>query len=349
MWKSLVKKVEGLGMFLAVKTSLHDPSKYYQRATKALEADKKSVIIPMLIMFISAILFSLMGVLITYGSKLGYTSGEMLMFRGIVQSIITLIVMSINKEFNDNLIPKNENLLPNILWLLFRGVMGAAAGVLYFYSITLVDLGDAITTFSIYPITTSFLAYIILKESIHFTHLIALILAICGVIMIAQPSFIFKNHTSKQYYWYAYLSSIIAAVFAGFAFVAMRKSKHLCANILVLSYSVFSVIEGYLSYLLTETNKLNMNYKIFEWNDCMTLFGIGLIGYIANVSMTYSAQRIEAGIASFIRSSDIIYAYIWGFLIFSERPTATTIIGALIVLFAIMIVSVLKYLTATWR
>eukprot|EP01084_Bolivina_argentea_P055708 102083_1 len=292
----------------------------------------------LLTMIISAVLFSMMGALIVYGHKLGYGSGQMLMVRGVVQTIVTLIIMLCNNDCNTKII-QDDNVKSAMMWLILRGIFGATAGVLYFYSITLIDLGDAITTFSIYPITTAFFAYFVLSEPIELSHIFALILAICGVVMISQPSFIFQQ--ANQQHISAYICSIVAAMFAGCSFISMRKSKNTSSNALVLSYSIFCIIEGYLSSFFMQ--KFYISSNILNWKHYTTLCGIGIIGYIANVSMTYSAQRIEAGISSFIRSSDIIYSYLWGLLLFHQKPTSITVIGGLIILCAIVVICYLKY------
>eukprot|EP01084_Bolivina_argentea_P073077 132637_1 len=105
----------------------------------------KIVVIAILLMFVSAICFSTLGVLVTYGRKLGYGSSEMLMCRGSGQCIAVFFMMLVKKECNHKLLPKDDQFKRNILWLILRGVFGATSAVLYFYSITIIDLGDAIS------------------------------------------------------------------------------------------------------------------------------------------------------------------------------------------------------------
>merc|ERR1712190_719574 len=108
---------------------------------------------------------------------------------------------------------------------------------------------------------------------------------------------------------------------------AMRKSKGTNIKLLVLrycrnlNYSIFSMICGILSVIIYHYFNLFDNHVLFkfvgfyDWytiHQWIVLCSIGIVGYLAQITMTFSAQKLEARLSSFIRSSDIIWTYIFG-------------------------------------
>jgi drug/metabolite transporter (DMT)-like permease len=290
---------------------------------------------------ISAILISLVAVIVKIGNnKYLFSAGEMIVTRGLIQSIIVIIDIIRKKE---NIIPK-DNKYNLLIWINLRGIFGGLAGALYFYAFTIIPIGDAITAFSLYPIIAAFLAYPMLKESISFIHIIALSLSIAGVILLTHPVIIFGNDHNNHHSPnedLGYYASLGSAIFAGASFITMRKAKNASQNAILLSYGVWCIIIGIIAAYIEPGTHLTLNFN--EWESIILLIGLGLLAYCANSTMTYSAKRIEAGIASFIRSSDSVYSYIWEVLFFHTIPSLLTIVGACLILSSILLVSLLKF------
>lgn len=81
-----------------------------------------------------------------------------------------------------------------------------------------------------------------------------------------------------------------------------------------------------------------------RWKEWFLVVGFGLSAYAANYSSNLAAQNLEAGLSSMIRSSDTVFAYIWGVILFSQNPTWMSIVGAVLMMSAVVIVSWYKYL-----
>ena len=250
-----------------------------------------------------------------------------------------------------------------LLWLILRGIFGACSGILYFESVTLIPIGDAIATFSLYPIFTCFIAYFLLQEKLQTIHGVALVFAIGGGLLESQPQFIFNTSSSNgsdsnsnssnsdEYNEIGYICAIIGAIFAGFEFVSMRKLKHFDKNYLVLSYSVHCIIFGIIfAYVLyprglklpnnNQIDESNLESYLLEWG---VLIGIGIVGYLANVTMTYSAQLIQSGLSSLLRSTDTLFSYIFQIVLFNEIPSMLTASGGVMIMVSVALVSLAKY------
>ena len=69
---------------------------------------------------------------------------------------------------------------------------------------------------------------------------------------------------------------------------------------------------------------------------------IGIVGMIAQLGWLIAGRFLEAGMASFLRSFDIIFTYMWQWLMFNDAPTWITIIGACLVLSCNILCSIQK-------
>ena len=315
------------------------------------------------LMLISALLFSILSVLIKYGSDYGYSSSELLMIRGIIQTIIVTVALlyncwlkktKANHEYRTISINSSSFDRSTQVWLILRGLFGAGgSGILYFYSVTMIPIGDATATYSLYPVLTSFVAYIILKERVTKSHAIALITAITGVILQCQPSFLFdfvnKNTNKQEYHESGYYTAIGAAIVGSFSFVSMRKLKDVDKNYLILSYSLSCIILGLIfCYVLHPTGIKIPQYdkkseRKFITELCI-LIAMGIVGYMGNVTMTVSAQRIQSSLSSLLRSTSSLYSYVFQVLLFAVIPTPVTAIGAVLIVASVLLVSFATYL-----
>lgn len=108
--------------------------------------------------------------------------------------------------------------------LSFRGFIGAIGMIFLHFAITLIAPSDTVAVTHSSVIITAILARIFLKERFSIAHIISLILTVTGILLISQPSFMFKDikkHSSflKQEIKYANVSSIIKN------FTSLKSSK----------------------------------------------------------------------------------------------------------------------------
>ncbi|MCW9026476.1 MAG: DMT family transporter, partial [Thiovulaceae bacterium] len=71
--------------------------------------------------------------------------------------------------------------------LFLRGFLGFVAMILFFYTITTIPLGEAITLNKTSPLFVSLLAYYLLHEHLSKRSIFALLIGFCGIIFITKP------------------------------------------------------------------------------------------------------------------------------------------------------------------
>ena len=294
-------------------------------------------------MLCSSLSLSFQGVSIQIGKKLGYDAFELLLSRGIVQLVLNLLLQLILiNNINDNRL--DYKLFTNLDWIyiIIRGIIGFCVAILFYTGIQLLPLGDASALFSTFPIWTFIVCYIFLNEKINKIHILSLFFGIIGIILISQPTFLFDfNNNNKIINQFGVFSCLFAAICNGFAFLILRKIKHIKAIYAVYSYSIMciigSIIYG-LSLGFNQWKSINNNGYI----DILLLICIGIFGFCGQYFMTKSTQFISGSIASLIRSTDVIFGYLWQILIFHSKPTLITIIGAIFVVIAVIVIAMQK-------
>ena len=312
-------------------------------------SDRKSSIKGIVLMLISALEFSLVATVTKYNSNNGYPSMEILIFKGTVQLIIATILANIMINIGQcNLECLSSKLYKDLIsmdkWtflsVIGRGIFGGAGGVCYTISISMLSVGDAISLYSTFPVYTAFIAYFVLNEKLNWKHFVALILCMIGAIFITKPSYIFHNkhnndiHTSTKEELIGGLIALLGAFLCGFVFVFIRFAHKAPTFSLIFSQGFFTVFEAIIGGLIFQKF-----IGLFSWKDYIGMCGIGFVSYCAQWTFNKSGQLIQANLSSIIRSTDIIWTYIWQIIFFKNNPDWITVLGAIFSIIGIMIVS----------
>ena len=332
----------------------------------------KSTIQGICIMLISGMLYSVLAALVKWGHMLGYSSAMTLFYRAAFQIIFAILTEIVSASFYTNttrrtqkmtyanpvnsnpkiqLIHKNEQMNSTKLWIviLLRGVFGAAATFTYFESADLIPIGSAVTLISLSCITASFFGWFFLSDTITKYHIIALLLGLIGAILISQPSFIpiFGNSNDSNVHEFGYVVALISAIFGGLVYVTIRMAKKAPLFVLILSQGLSCVI---LSLVLIFFLKLDTFKWIYTKDEALCISLLGIVGFMAQWTLTMGAQRLIAGVSSLLRSStNMICSFVLEIVIFNTYPNALTVVGALIGLSAVVLVSVEKIKATTQK
>lgn len=245
------------------------------------------------------------------------------------------------------------------VYLVIRGIIGFAAAALFYTGLESLPLGDAITTFSTFPIWTFVIAFALREEKLTAHHILALVLFICGILLIAHPSIIFGagkdldsnadtngsptpavsstvNHMQLSYFGLALC--LIAAFVNAFSFFCLRQLAHMPAYIVVTVSAVITMIGSAFAGLV-----IVGGWKpISDSFELVILLLIGLCGFAGQYLITKATQFIPAGIASLICSSGNVFGFVWQVVFFNIAPSVITMFGAVIVVSAIGLISIEK-------
>lgn len=82
--------------------------------------------------------------------------------------------------------------------------------------------------------------------------------------------------------------------------------------------------------------------KLVAWRDCLLLLGIATTSFFAQLLMTRSFQLIPAAKAASVGFMGVIYSHILGALIFDEKITSATVLGAGLIFVGVVLVTLRK-------
>ena len=155
--------------------------------------------------------------------------------------------------------------MPVIKVVLMRGFLGGCGFILFFFSVSSLPLGDAVTLFSLYPVITLFMARVFLGEEMGFKQIVAAVASLVGGALIAGPSFLSFHYgrkltidsfqpfhmditrklaiTNSNYNPLGYFTAVLGSFFASSVIVLIRKAGTMNVHTLHLlfSWGVFSV------------------------------------------------------------------------------------------------------------
>ena len=272
-------------------------------------------------MVLAAFFFSLMALLVkVVGQRL--PSAEMVLARSVVA-----LVLSYGMLRRAGVVPwgHRKGLL------VFRGLAGFMGLLCIFYALTKLPLADATVLQYTNPVFTAILAALFLKEAMDRREALGLVFSLGGVVLVAQPSFLFGVATDSLDL-FAVGIALLGAVFAAIAYVTVRQLRKTEHHLVVVFYFPLVATPASVPVMIPDA----LWPTPLEW---LLLLGIGIATQIAQVYLTKGLHTEKAGRAMSKSYVQIVFAAIWGFLFFSEVPDPLSIVGALLVMAGTVVVA----------
>ena len=146
------------------------------------------------------------------------------------------------------------------------------------------------------------------------------------MLLIVQPAFIELN--------FYYLSPIIFCIFFACVAISVRSLSKTEANYTIAFYfTLLCTLLGLGSIFFVE-------WKLPTLIDLSIFMIMGLCGSIANLLLTQSYRLAEASLVTPIKYLSLVFAIVFGFLIWSEIPKILTLLGATLVILSSLIIFV---------
>lgn len=146
----------------------------------------------------------------------------------------------------------------------------------------------------------------------------------------------FQMHRTEHYNLMGYICALLATLFTALNIVVMRKCSEIHYSILVLNLSSWSFAASIFFYIVVSggyEHKLKLPYDWFIWSQILLVAFTGLTGQV----LVTKALKIEsAGKVSVTRSLDIILAYLIQVYLFGEKPTSSSVTGAILIIFSVV-------------
>jgi drug/metabolite transporter (DMT)-like permease len=263
----------------------------------------------------SALLFSIMGICIRYASHTvdNYT---IVFFRNVVGLILFLPFI-----FKQGIgFVKTEK-----LWMhSWRSIVGLAAMYGFFYAIAHLKLSNAMVFTYSSPIFIPVIAWLFLKEKITIAMLCAAGLGFIGVFCVAKPDQGLLNWIS--------VIGIASSLLASMAFVTVRALTQTEPPERIVFY--FCLIGSALSVI-----PMFWMWRTYHVKELLFLIGAGILANVSQIFMSHAYRLAPAGQIAPVNYMAIIFAGVWGFLLWDEVPDLYSVIGFCIILLAILLCS----------
>ncbi len=226
------------------------------------------------------------------------------------------------------------------LHLLFtRGFFGFVAMILFFYTITTIPLGEAITLNKTSPLFVALLAYYLLGEYLSKRTLFALMVGFLGVVFIAKP---FGMSIS-----YEHILGVFGGFFAAAAYTTIKKIKDIYdSRVIVLSFvGVGSLLPALLFVVaphITPPTALEFLFPTFIVPSSLKIWlmiaFMALISTLSQWFLTKAYSSSTLSIIGVISYTNIPFAIGFGYLLGDKFPDILSFMGiALIVLGGILV------------
>ena len=266
----------------------------------------------------AALAFSLMTVCVKHlGGRLPVA--EVVLIRSLISLVITLTMLS---RLGVSPWGQQKGLL------LVRGMLGTGALLMFFQAISTLPLAAATLLQYTYPTLTTLSAWALLGEPIRKRISLAVLLGLFGVLLVVQPEWAGQSMAGLPPL--AAMIGLGGALLTALAYVSVRQLSVREHPLVIVFYFPLVSVPATLPFLMNQ-------WVMPTGSDWMWLLGVGLLTQLGQVWLTEGLAALPAARATSINYVQVVFATLWGVLIFAEPVTVTVIIGAICVLGATLI------------
>ena len=267
-----------------------------------------------LYMFMSICAFSLMDVIVKW--SVDYPIGQVLFFRGFFGIIFYFFIIP-KERLHD--FYKTER--PGLHTL--RCISGLIALVAIFVALRKLPLATVVSISFAAPIFTTIFSIFLLSEKVGIFRWLAVIIGFIGILVITEPGI-----SSLNIY---YIFPIIFCL--GLSYVAITIRQLSTTEPVWLISFYFSLSITLLSFLT-----IPQGWVLPSFKDFILLSFVGIFGGVANLWLGQSYKYSEVSLVTPLKYLALVFAIIFGYLIWEEIPTIKTLAGALLVIISTLII-----------
>ncbi|KAL4458074.1 hypothetical protein ABPG75_012939 [Micractinium tetrahymenae] len=219
---------------------------------------------------------------------------------------------------------------PRRRWLLvLRGVLGFLAVTFLYLAVGLLPLADASVLSFLSPIFVAALSPFILGERSSRGTLLGIPIAMVGVLLVAQPSFLFGRRGGGGISLVGVLVGVCQALFNSLSRMTVRAlsvgSKEPISSI-IFGQGAISTLGAVLMCTATSGFKLPGGPSV--WG---SLLAGGLLGYLYQLALTGGLQRARAAPAVAMSYLSILWSMLADIWVFKRHPNALSVLGTAII------------------
>ena len=204
-------------------------------------------------------------------------------------------------------------------WLLLRGVIGFGAFYTFFSAIALMPLADVSAITFVSPLIVTALSVPILGEKVGVHRWTAIVIGFLGVLIVLRPG--------GDAFQIGALFALASAALYSVSAVIVRSLSGREASAVVVFYTtcMFLIVSGSLQPWV---------WVDPPWHDVAIMALTGLFGGVAQFLLTQAYRYAPVSIIAPFDYSHILWATMYGYVVFSDVPGTSVLIGAALVMAA---------------
>jgi S-adenosylmethionine uptake transporter len=237
----------------------------------------------------------------------GQYSPVQIIFFAVVFSFPLVALMLIGDRNDGNLRPRHP------WWTLVRTVSALITGVSAFYAFSVLPLAQTYAILFAAPLLITLLAIPILGEKVGIRRGLAIVVGLLGVMIVLRPT--------GTALGLGHAAALTAAVCSSLASVIVRKIGQDERSVVLLLFPMmanFLVLGAALPFV----------YKPMPIEHLGMIAVIAALGFVASLFVISAYKAAEAVIVAPMQYSQMIWAAIYGLVLFNEVPDRLTLVGA---------------------
>lgn len=272
-----------------------------------------------LYLILSAFFFAAMNMFVKLSGDL--PTFQKVFFRNAIAAVFAFIILMKNKA------PLKPSAKGSLKYLILRTVCGLLGVICNYYALDRLVLSDASILNKMSPFFTIIFSFLIVKEKPKTFQWLTVAGAFVGALFVIKPSF---SNTALV----PALIGFMSGTFAGAAYAFVRKLGQIKENkaYIVFFFSFFSTV--------AVTPIAILGYKAMTVWQLVFLLSAGLCAALAQFAVTTAYSCAPAKEISVYDFSQIIFAALFSWIVFSELPDVYSFIGY----FIIIMMAVVNYL-----
>ena len=265
-------------------------------------------------MFLSVCAFSIMDLIVKWSDD--YPLGQVIFFRGFFGIVLYYFVIP-KERIRDFYFTKRP------LLHFSRCFFGLAALLSIFTALRNLPLATVVSISFAAPIFTTIFSIFFLSERVGYFRWLAVFIGFIGILIISEPGL-----SSLNVY---YIFPVIFVLGMSYVAISIRQlSSTEPVWLISLFFSVAITIAG----LLT----LPFGWIMPSFYDLTLLSMIGFFGGVANLWLSQSYKFSEVSLVTPLKYLALVFAIVFGYLIWGEVPSGKTLIGAILVIASSIII-----------
>ena len=265
-------------------------------------------------MFLSVCAFSIMDLIVKWSDD--YPLGQVIFFRGFFGIVLYYFVIP-KERIRDFYFTKRP------LLHFSRCFFGLAALLSIFTALRNLPLATVVSISFAAPIFTTIFSIFFLSERVGYFRWLAVFIGFIGILIISEPGL-----SSLNVY---YIFPVIFVL--GMSYVAIS-IRQLSSTEPVWLISLFFSAAITIAVLLT----LPFGWIMPSFYDLTLLSMIGFFGGVANLWLSQSYKFSEVSLVTPLKYLALVFAIVFGYLIWGEVPSGKTLIGAILVIASSIII-----------